>query len=79
MSKQKWLKLGIAGTALLLLPRRSSWQQTPHAKNLSEKRDLKNDALKNNALEKATSKKDNSKTTSTQQTDPQHQNCDKNK
>ncbi|MGM8897358.1 MULTISPECIES: hypothetical protein [unclassified Psychrobacter] len=37
MNKQKWLTLGIVGTALLLLPRRSSWQQTPHAKELSKK------------------------------------------
>ncbi|OLF39082.1 MULTISPECIES: hypothetical protein [unclassified Psychrobacter] len=64
MNKQKWLTLSIVGMALLLLPRRSSWQQNSHTKNLSEK---------------GTSKKDNSKTTSPQQTDLQHQNCDKNK
>ena len=74
MNKQKWLTLGIVGTALLLLPRRSSWQQSPHAKNLSEKSNLKNDTLKN-----GTSKKGNSETTSPQNTDLQHQNCDKNK
>jgi len=41
MNKKKWLTLGIVGTALLLLPRRSSWQATLNANDESRKDDAK--------------------------------------
>lgn len=41
MSKKKWLTLGIVGTALLLLPRRSSWQATLNANEESRADDSK--------------------------------------
>ncbi|WP_367108861.1 hypothetical protein [uncultured Psychrobacter sp.] len=36
MSKKKWLTLGIVGSALLLIPRRSSQQTTPNTKDWSK-------------------------------------------
>ena len=41
MNKKKWLTLGVVGTALLLLPRRSSWQATLNANDESRKDDSK--------------------------------------
>ncbi|WP_440453902.1 hypothetical protein [Psychrobacter sp. ASPA161_9] len=41
MNKKKWLTLGIVGTALLLLPRRSSWQATLNANEESRADDSK--------------------------------------
>lgn len=36
MSKKKWLTLGIVGSALLLIPRRSSRQTTPNIDDWSK-------------------------------------------
>ncbi len=41
MNKRKWLTLGIVGTALALLPRRSSRQATLNANNESKTDNIK--------------------------------------
>lgn len=47
MNKKKWFTLGAVGAALLLLPRRSSWQATRNAKDEFKKDDTKTDSPRN--------------------------------
>ena len=43
-SKKKWLILGVVGTALLLIPRRSSRQVVTYADDLNKESDKKTQA-----------------------------------
>lgn len=61
MNKRKWLTLGIVGTALALLPRRSSQQATLSTNNESEKDDAKTKNPQSKSFKSKDSKDKNSK------------------
>lgn len=61
MNKRQWLTLGIVGTALALLPRRSSRQATLNANNESETDDIKTKKPQSKSFKSKDSKDKNSK------------------
>ena len=51
MNKKKWLTLGVVGTALLLIPRRSSRQEPRAANNQAKADNAKNTSAKDKAAD----------------------------
>ncbi len=61
MNKRKWLTLGIVGTALALLPRRSSRQATLNANDESKTDNIKANNPQSESFKNKDSKDKNSK------------------